>query len=74
MNEERKFFYDNVVTSCEITCSICLKTEVDTNTDEYAFVENLIGNGWKVMTDEDDVSEILCPKCLKDIKSKWSKK
>lgn len=51
---------DAVITEVEISCSVCKEKRQEYNTDEFSFIEYIVGLGWYATP-----SNIYCPKCNK---------
>jgi len=73
MDIDREIFYDNVITSCEISCSRCFHKEKRDNIDEYYFVNCLISEGW-IVKKYRGINEIVCPDCIKKYFTKRNNK
>jgi Zn finger protein HypA/HybF involved in hydrogenase expression len=58
--EEIELLSEAIVVSVEIQCTKCKRTEVNFQTDEFYFADELMEGGWRATK-----NNIYCPDCAK---------
>lgn len=58
--KEVDILQEQIVVECTVQCTKCRKTQVDMQTDEFYFADELMEGGWRATK-----NNVYCPECAK---------